>query len=107
MEKEVAMLDLHRVVALHGADAFTLASASSWYSPSEDILRITGVKVQSVVFFTKQELKTFLDPAAPQFDPKPTENGTRVGDISLFVIRKVVTVAVAINWWVIVKRVAA
>ena len=82
--------------------------APSWYSLfSEDVVRVTRVLVQSVVPFTKQELKTFLDPAVPQVALPPRENGNGPGDISLFVIRKVVTGAVPINRWRFVARVDA
>jgi hypothetical protein len=84
--------------------------ASSWYSLSfEDVLRITRVRIQSVVVVknTKQDLNTFLDPTTPQVDLPPRKNGTRVGGINLFVVRMVVTVTLPIDRWRSVKRVPA
>ena len=60
-----------------------------------------------MVSFTKQELKTFLDPAMPQVNLPPREGGNRAGDISISVVRKVVTGAVPIDGWRFVTMVDA
>jgi hypothetical protein len=84
--------------------------ALSRYSPSfEDILRVARVRVQSVIVVDniEQDLNAFLDPTTPQVDLPPRENGTRVGDIRRFVVRKVVTVTLPIDRRCSVKRVPA